>query len=65
MRSSDTPLERYSQVLQHGNPNILFFKNKFEIDLYFVLCQRAEIIQVGLNMHLYDNIGDALLSLWG
>ena len=31
-----------------------FFSRKFEIefDLYFDLCWRAEIIQVGLNMHL-------------
>ena len=31
-----------------------FFSKKFEIefDLYFDLCWRAEIIQVGLNMHL-------------
>ena len=31
--------------------------------LNFDLCQRAEIIQVGLNMHLYDDIGDASSSL--
>ena len=33
---------------------IFFFSKKFEIefDLYFDLCWRAEIIQVGLNMHL-------------
>ena len=44
-----------------------FFSKKFEIefDLYFDLCWRAEIIQVGLNMHLYDDIGDASSSLWG
>ena len=44
-----------------------FFSKKFEIefDLYFKLCQRAEIIQVGLNMHLYVDIGDASSSLWG
>ena len=31
-----------------------FFSKKFEIefDFYFDLCWRAEIIQVGLNMHL-------------
>ena len=41
----------------------LFFK-KFEIE--FDLCWRAEInIQVGLNMHLYVDIGDASSSLWG
>ena len=34
--------------------NLIFFSKKFEIefDLYFDLCWRAEIIQVGLNMHL-------------
>ena len=39
----------------------LLFKKKFEIefDLYFDLCWRAEIIQVGLNMHLCVDIGDA------
>ena len=44
-----------------------FFSKKFEIefDLYFDLCQRAEIIQVGLNMNLYDDIGDASSSLLG
>ena len=46
--------------------NLIFFSKKFEIefDLYFDLCWRAEIIQVGLNMHLYDDIGDASSSLW-
>ena len=46
---------------------IFFFSKKFEIefDLYFDLCWRAEIIQVGLNMHLYVDIGDASSSLWG
>ena len=44
-----------------------FFSKKFEIefDLYFDLSWRAEIIQVGLNMHLYVDIGDASSSLWG
>ena len=39
--------------------NLIFFSKKFEIefDLYFDLCWRAEIIQVGLNMHLYVDIG--------
>ena len=47
--------------------NLIFFSKKFEIefDLYFYLCLRAEIIQVALNMHLYDDIGDASSSLWG
>ena len=64
----DTSMERSSRVLQHGNPKIwFFFSKKFEIefDLYFDLCQRGEIIQVGLNMHLYVDIGDASSSLWG
>ena len=39
--------------------------SKLNFDLYFNLCQRAEIIQVGLNMNLYDDIGDASSSLWG
>ena len=51
------------------NQKILFFifSKKFEIefDLYFDLCWRAEIIQVGLNMHLYFDIRDASSSLWG
>ena len=44
-----------------------FFKKKFEIefDFYFDLCWRAEIIQEGLNMHLYVDIGDASSSFWG
>ena len=47
--------------------NLSFFSKKFKIefDLYFDLCWRAEIIQVGLNMHLYVDIGDASSSLWG
>ena len=64
----DTSTERSSRVLQHGNQKIwFFFSKKFEIefDLYFDLCWRAEIIQVGLNMHLYVDIGDASSSLWG
>ena len=36
-----------------------------EFDLYFDLCWRAEIIQVGLNMHPYVDIEDASSSLWG
>ena len=64
----DTSMERSSRVLQHGNQKIwFFFSKKFEIefDLYFDLCWRAEILQVGLNMHLYVDIGDASSSLWG
>ena len=33
--------------------------------LNFDLCRRAEIIRVGLNMHLHDDIGDASSSLRG
>ena len=50
-------------------PNFFFFffSKKFEIefDLYFDLCWRAEIIQVGLNMHLDVDIRDASSSIWG
>ena len=45
-----------------------FFSKKFEIEfvLYFDLCWRSGInIQVGVNMHLYVDIGDGSLSLWG
>ena len=48
--------------------NLIFFfskKFKIEFDLYFDLCWRAEIIQVGPNMHLNVDIGDASSSLWG
>ena len=64
----DMSMERSSRVLLHGNQKIwFFFSRKFEIEfnLYFDLCWRAEIIQVGLNMHLYVDIGDASSSLWG
>ena len=63
----DTSTERSSRVLQHGNQKIWFFFKKFEIefDLYFDLCWRTEIIQLGLNMHLNVDIGDASSSLWG
>ena len=44
--------------------NLIFYSKKFVIE--FDLCWRAEInIQVGLNMHLYVDIGDASSSLWG
>ena len=62
-------MERSSRVLQHENQEIWFFSSKkfeIEFDLYFDLCWRAEInIQVGLNMHLYVDIGDPSSSLWG
>ena len=54
----DTSMDRSLRALQHGNPKIWFFFQK-SLKLNFVLCQRAEIIQVRLNMHLYDDIGDA------
>ena len=44
--------------------NWIFFQKKVW-NSNFDLFQRAEIIQVGLNMHLYDGIGDASSSLWG
>ena len=49
-----------------GTKKFDFFSRKFEIefDLYFDLCWRDEIIQVGLNMHLYVDIRDASSSLW-
>ena len=42
-----------------GTKKFDFFSKKFKIefDLYFDLCWRAEIIQVGLNMHLYVDMG--------
>ena len=42
-----------------------FLSSKLNFDLYFDLCQRAEVIHVGLNMHLYDDIRDASSSLRG
>ena len=45
---------------------VFYLSSKLNFDLYFDLCQRAEkIIQVGLNMHLYDDIWDAPSSLRG
>ena len=57
--TSTTPWEPKNLIF------FFFFKFKIEFDLYFDLCWRAEIIQVGLNMHLYVDIGDASSSLWG
>ena len=43
-----------------------FFLKVWNLNLNLDLYWRAEInIQVGVNMHLYDNIGDASLSLRG
>ena len=63
----DTSMERSSRVLQHGNRKIWFFSKKIRLSskLNFDLCQRAEVIREGLNMHLYDDIGDASSSLRG
>ena len=68
----DTSLEWSSRVLQHGNIKIWLKKNRNWIltffsssKLNFDLCQRVEIIQVGLNMHPYDNTGDASSSVRG
>ena len=44
---------------------VFFLSSKLNFDLYFDLCQRDEIIQVGLNKHLYDDIWDASTSLRG
>ena len=41
------------------------FKFKIEFWLIFRLVPKDEIIQVGLNKHLYDDIGDASSSLRG
>ena len=59
----DTSMERSSRILHNGNTKIRFFSKNLK--LHFDLCQRAEIVQVGLNMHLYDDIGDVSSSLRG
>ena len=69
----DTSMERSSRILQHGIIKIWFKKIRnwvltcffLSSKLNFDLCRRAEIIRVGLNMHLYDDIGDASSSLRG
>ena len=69
----DTSMERSSRILQHGILKIWLKKNRnwvltcffLSSNLNFDLCRRAEIIRVGLNMHLYVDIGDASSSLWG
>ena len=58
----DTSMKRSSRVLQHDIPKIWFFlkkKSKLNFDLYF------EFWLVGLNMNLYDDIGDASSSFQG
>ena len=60
----DTSMERSSRVLHHGNPRFwFFFQNRSKLN--FDLCRRVEIVLVGLNKHLYDDIGDASSSLRG
>ena len=69
----NTSMERSSRVLQHGNIKIWFKKNRNWIltcfflssKLNFDLCHWDEVIQLGLNMHLYGDIGDASSSLRG
>ena len=59
----DTSMERSSRVATTTwKPKYLIFFFK-EMKLNFDLCQRAEIIQVGLNMNLYGDIRDASSSL--
>ena len=58
----DTSMERSSRVLQHEDTKNWFFFLKSS-KLNFDLCQKSDIVQVGLNMHLYDDIGDASSSL--
>ena len=66
-------MERSSRILQHGIIKIWLKKIRNWIltcfflssKLNFDLCRRAEIIRVGLNMHLYVDIGDASSSLRG
>ena len=63
----DASMERFSRVLQHGNQKIwffFFFQKSSKLNSTCILTC-AEIIQVGLNMHLYVDIGDASSSLWG
>ena len=58
----NTSMERSSRVLHHEKKKTA----KLNFDLYFDLYWRAEInISVGLNMHLYVDIGDASSSLRG
>ena len=50
----------FVNISQYHRPFFFFFfKFETEFNFYFNLCWRAEIIQVGLNMHLYVDIGDA------
>ena len=60
---------RSSRLLQHGNPKFNYLKKKKKLILtcsYFDLVgQTAEIVLVGLNMNLSDDIRDASSSLRG
>ena len=63
----DTSMERVFISITTWKPKKVEFKkkSKLSVDLNFDLCQRAEIVQVGLNMNLYDDIGDASSSIRG
>ena len=68
----DTSMERSSLVAIPTTTwkpkNLIHLKKNWNwilICSYFDLCQRAEIVQVGLSRNLYDDIGDASLSLRG
>ena len=62
----DTSMEMSSRVLATAwkHQNLKKISKKCS-KLNFDLCRRAEIIQVGRNMHLYDVIGDASTYLRG
>ena len=55
-------MERSSRVLQHGNPKFNYLKKKLKLN-FDLVGQRAEIVRVGLNMNLSDDIGDASSNL--
>ena len=77
----DTSMERSSRVLYHEKSKFYFIKKKKRLTKCFcchvfnnfkhMLCTLIGAIilsiniQVGLNMHLYDDIGDASSSLRG
>ena len=50
-------------VTTRKHKKLIFLKKRSKLN--FDLCRRAEIVQVGLNMNLSDDIGDALSSLRG
>ena len=47
------------------SPKIYLFSKKVEIEFWVVTKSWYQNIQVGLNMHLYEDIGDASSSLRG